>query len=253
MPTIDRSRPGKGFRHLPKQRDVEAFIELLPDWHELSVGLNAIVLASGSDNDCMGWHEPGVVHVCAWEEDLWWEAAHPWFVHEHRDIRSGRQDHPRAADAAEPTFRSVQPVRNWRRLGARLVGRLRLEEALDAENLPRPLRGTGTRASPEERLRRSASFYPVSGRRGLTSPGRCDSRSSASGSSTTTYARAGLEGSESHVPGSLNNASTASRARSLWPSSMIVITPAARRSPMAMRVSSGVDAGTRPDHPEKRT
>jgi hypothetical protein len=86
LPTIDRGRPGKGFRHLLKRRDIEGFIELLPDWPELSVGLNAIVLAPASRNDCMGWHEPGVVHVCAWEEDLWWEAAHPWFAREHRDI-----------------------------------------------------------------------------------------------------------------------------------------------------------------------
>ena len=44
---IDRQRPGKGYRHLLLRRDIETFIGLLPDWPELSQGLNAIVLAPG--------------------------------------------------------------------------------------------------------------------------------------------------------------------------------------------------------------
>ena len=67
---IDRQRPGKGYRHLLLQRDIEAFIRLLPDWAELSRGLNAIVLAPG-ERRTSGWHTPGVVAVCAWEADLW--------------------------------------------------------------------------------------------------------------------------------------------------------------------------------------
>ncbi len=67
---IDRQRPGKGYRHLLLQRDIEAFIRLLPDWAELSRGLHAIVLAPG-DWECFGYHTPGVIHVCAWETDLW--------------------------------------------------------------------------------------------------------------------------------------------------------------------------------------
>src|SRR5262245_25793183 len=65
---IDRCRPGPGYRHALKKRDVERFVPLLPDWRELSVGLNAIVLASGR-SDCDGWHRPGIVAVCAWEID----------------------------------------------------------------------------------------------------------------------------------------------------------------------------------------
>jgi hypothetical protein len=34
----------------------------------------------------MGWHEPGVVHLCAWERDLWWDRTYPAFVREHQDI-----------------------------------------------------------------------------------------------------------------------------------------------------------------------
>ncbi len=68
--TIDRQRPGAGYRHVLKQRDIEAFLALLPDWAELSKGLNAIVLAPG-EYSLNGWHTPGVVGICAWEADLW--------------------------------------------------------------------------------------------------------------------------------------------------------------------------------------
>lgn len=74
MPVIDRKRPGKGFRHLLKQRDIYDFISILPDWTELSVGLNAIVLAPGNW-DVYGYHVRGVVHVCAWEENIWTEMS----------------------------------------------------------------------------------------------------------------------------------------------------------------------------------
>jgi hypothetical protein len=42
----------------------------LPDWAELCGGLNGIVLAPG-DSGVFGYHRPGVVHICAWEKDLW--------------------------------------------------------------------------------------------------------------------------------------------------------------------------------------
>ena len=71
---IDRQRPGKGYRHVLMQRDIETFIGLLPEWAELSRGLSAIVLAPG-ERTTNGWHEPGVVHVCAWETDLWVDYA----------------------------------------------------------------------------------------------------------------------------------------------------------------------------------
>ena len=66
---IDRQRPGTGYRHLLFKRDIERFIALLPDWQELSQGLNAIVLAPGYPN-LFGWHRPGIVALCAWEREL---------------------------------------------------------------------------------------------------------------------------------------------------------------------------------------
>ncbi len=72
---IDRQRPGKGYRHLLMQRDIETFIGLLPDWAELSRGLNAIVLAPG-ERRLNGYYGRGVVHICAWDEELWQEYRH---------------------------------------------------------------------------------------------------------------------------------------------------------------------------------
>jgi hypothetical protein len=81
---IERQNPGKGYRHLLDRYDIERFIRLIPEWQELSKGLSAIVLATnrvGAD----GWHEHGVVHLCAWTEDLWKECAQ-WYFDDHADI-----------------------------------------------------------------------------------------------------------------------------------------------------------------------
>jgi len=81
---IERRNPGKGYRHLLTRQDIEAFIEIIPDWKKLSAGLNAIVLAPGEDNTA-GYHVPGVLHVCAWEDELWrdWDEE---FVEEHSAV-----------------------------------------------------------------------------------------------------------------------------------------------------------------------
>ncbi|MBI3467312.1 MAG: hypothetical protein HY000_30250 [Planctomycetes bacterium] len=69
---IDRLRPGLGCRHVVRKEHVRRFLPLLPNWHELSRGLNAIVLAAGNSN-CMGWHQPGVVAICAWDREIEWD------------------------------------------------------------------------------------------------------------------------------------------------------------------------------------
>jgi hypothetical protein len=80
---LDRRRPPEGSRHLITIAELRRFVELLPDWDEVAVGLDAIVLDSATD--CAGWCGPGVVAVCAWPHDLWdwWPAK---MVDEHRDI-----------------------------------------------------------------------------------------------------------------------------------------------------------------------
>jgi hypothetical protein len=97
-PVIDRLRPGKGYKHYLTISDVRRFIGILPDWGELSIGLDAIVLAQRED--CLGWHCDGVVAVCAWEREyvLDWDTT---FVKEHRPVleRLGVQCEPIENDA----------------------------------------------------------------------------------------------------------------------------------------------------------
>ena len=83
-PVIDRQKPGAGFRHVITVRQLQQFLEILPDWRELSRGLNGIVLAPG-DVEMMGWHKNGVVGICAWPRHLpqHWETG---FVQDHQEI-----------------------------------------------------------------------------------------------------------------------------------------------------------------------
>ena len=46
---IDRLRPGKGYKHYLTVGDVRRFIGLLPDWSQLSIGLDAVILDEGGD------------------------------------------------------------------------------------------------------------------------------------------------------------------------------------------------------------
>lgn len=117
VPAIDREKPGKGYRHLLRKRDIVDFISILPDWEELSIGLNAIILAAGEINT-MGWHDNGIVAVCAWDRELWqeWDEG---FVREHRPILekldvpivfAGREDGCDYFDCrfTEPTAKAFQ-------------------------------------------------------------------------------------------------------------------------------------------------
>ena len=80
---LDRRRPAENCRHLITLAQLRTVIELLPDWDEVAIGLDAIVLDSA--DDCAGWYGPGVVAVCGWEADMWhwWD---PKMEAEHRHI-----------------------------------------------------------------------------------------------------------------------------------------------------------------------
>lgn len=80
---IDRLRPGDGFKHFLTIADVRQFIDILPDWEELSYGLDAIILDEGGS--AMGWHWDGIVAICAWERELVTEWDND-FVLEHAEI-----------------------------------------------------------------------------------------------------------------------------------------------------------------------
>jgi hypothetical protein len=75
---IDRRDPGRGCRHLVTVEQLRAFIGLLPDWDEIAVGLDAIVL-DRHDPEASGWHQEGVVMVCAWRRALW-TRHDDWFL-----------------------------------------------------------------------------------------------------------------------------------------------------------------------------
>ncbi len=81
---LDRESPGRGFRHVVSKRDVQAFIDIIPDWHRYSERLERIVLASRSDG-CDGAHEfyhreeTGAIFLHAWREDLWVDLTVPYF------------------------------------------------------------------------------------------------------------------------------------------------------------------------------
>jgi hypothetical protein len=67
IPVIDKEKPGRGFKHYLRKDHLTRFIQMLPDWDELSKGLDAVILAQGGGPE--GWFDDGVIGVCAWQRD----------------------------------------------------------------------------------------------------------------------------------------------------------------------------------------
>jgi hypothetical protein len=105
---IDREAAGPGYRHLVRKEHIRRFINFLPDWKELSVGLNAIVLARGQPGSD-GWHTKGVVGLCAWERELW-RVVGQGYYQDHADLLSRLRVpiHDRHAEFTEATARACQ-------------------------------------------------------------------------------------------------------------------------------------------------
>jgi hypothetical protein len=86
---IDRESPGRGFRHVLSKRDLQAFIDLIPDWDRLSQCLERIVLgrANSCDGEYVFYHreETSSIFLNAWQEDLWMEIAVEYFD-SHKEI-----------------------------------------------------------------------------------------------------------------------------------------------------------------------
>ncbi len=80
---LDIEKPGKGYKHFLKKRDIVKFLELLPNWEELNVELDAVILARGGGED--GWYSDGVVAICAWEKDKTVSLCKEYF-NEHKKI-----------------------------------------------------------------------------------------------------------------------------------------------------------------------
>jgi len=81
---LDRESPGRGFRHTVSKRDVQGFIDIIPDWPRYSERLERILLASG-ENDFWGRstfyyrEETGTIWLVAWPEELWMEVSFFFF------------------------------------------------------------------------------------------------------------------------------------------------------------------------------
>lgn len=86
---LDRRPPGEGFRHVVTKREVQAFIELIPEWASLSQGLERVVLAPGgrANGQYAFYHreETSAIFLHAWEEELWvkWDYG---YVQEHEPV-----------------------------------------------------------------------------------------------------------------------------------------------------------------------
>jgi hypothetical protein len=46
---IERTEPGRGYRHVVTVAQLRRFLEILPDWDELAVGLKAISIWRGNE------------------------------------------------------------------------------------------------------------------------------------------------------------------------------------------------------------
>ena len=82
-PVIDRERPGSGYRHIVKPRDIERFISLIPDWQDLSRGLNVILLGRGRSGRDGWYNSSGVIGLCAWPVEMVSSLDGDWFSAHH--------------------------------------------------------------------------------------------------------------------------------------------------------------------------
>ncbi|TQV87285.1 hypothetical protein [Aliikangiella coralliicola] len=85
---VDRVRPAKGFTHVLTKKDIHDFVEIIPDWCEISVGIESIILDSGND-DFDGLYEhfnregTGIIWLSAWRREMWVELNKSYFQAHH--------------------------------------------------------------------------------------------------------------------------------------------------------------------------
>lgn len=80
---IDKESPGKGYKHFLKKADIIEFLEILPNWNEIEIELDAILLAQGGGAD--GWYNDGVIGICAWDKNMTSSIDKEYF-NEHLDL-----------------------------------------------------------------------------------------------------------------------------------------------------------------------
>ena len=85
---VERERAGKEFTHLLRKQDLYDFFELIPDWGELSKGLDGVFLGRG-DVDYLGCYHNFVITLTAWDRQLFWKHCSGQFVEQHLSILEG--------------------------------------------------------------------------------------------------------------------------------------------------------------------
>jgi hypothetical protein len=149
---LQRRRPREGSRHLITIKQLRAFIETLPNWDEVAIGLNAIVLDDA--DGCMGWYQQGVVAICAWEHDLWWDLIEEPWIAQHQPILKRLDITCRALTDDEASTRFFEgvhlPAANRGRLAARFLKHRHFEIPW-----PEPQAELSTTAHPAARTRPS--------------------------------------------------------------------------------------------------
>jgi hypothetical protein len=81
---IDRESPGVNARHVVSKRDLQRFIEIIPDWPRLSDRLERVTLSaadSSADAYYYFYHreKTGAIYLHAWDEDLWVDLSQKYF------------------------------------------------------------------------------------------------------------------------------------------------------------------------------
>lgn len=110
---LDRESPGREFRHVVSKRDVQAFIDIIPDWHRLSERLERIVLSSRSDSfdgahEFYHREETGAIFLHAWHADLWTDLTTAYFDSHEQIFEALGVSYDRAEDCVTCRFTEAQ-------------------------------------------------------------------------------------------------------------------------------------------------
>lgn len=81
---IDIEKPGAGYKHFLKKRDIQKFLSILPHFEEIEKELDCILLAGGG-NGADGWYDDGILAICAWEKEMTVKLG-GWYYEDHKAI-----------------------------------------------------------------------------------------------------------------------------------------------------------------------
>jgi len=76
---IDARKPGKGYKHFLKKKDILTFIDLIPKWEIYSQHLDAVVLQNGSNYRDGVYYYLGVIGISAWPREMDIEVSNNYY------------------------------------------------------------------------------------------------------------------------------------------------------------------------------